>query len=326
MSLYPKQSMQMMVDLINQANPNLPVPLTTTNALYGTPTAVTPTGGNIQNTSIKVTALAGTKYVGNTTLLYRRLDFSILFRNLPIVIYKYSPAAVNASPYKISDLLPVINAKYGLSLTTADIVDGSMVPGNTNAVAAIGLAAGTRNSSITVAANTASPGFIGSFTLYWVQAPQDISGMISVTNLETARVFPGSRNVVDSSVYVPDLDFYSIDWTSQINNVAANTTGGLANLLVYLTSYAMGSQGVGTVTNAQNALLAAINAAITTPYNFTNPVSTQYSLYGLKFANVALPNANVPEADSKYFNRALYMDLPAGATWGAGRIIMHYNV
>jgi hypothetical protein len=323
MSLYPKQSMQMLVDLINQANPSLPVPLTTTNALYGTPTAVTPTGGNVQNTSIKVTAQAGTKYVGNTTLLYRRLDFGILFRNLPIVIYKYSPNA--GSPYKISDLLPSINAKYGLSLTTADVVDGSLPTGNTNAVAAIGLAAGTRNSSITVTAQTSSPGFIGSFTLYWVQAPQDIGSMISVTSLENARVFPGARNVVDNSIYVPDLDFYSIDWTNALNQAAAAASQSLAIAIGFLTSYGLGTQ-TGAPATVHSSLLASINAAITTQYNLTNPVSTPYSLYGIKFTNVILPSATLPEADSKYFNRALYMDLPAGASWGAGRIIMHYNV
>jgi hypothetical protein len=323
MSLYPKQSMQMLVDLINQANPSLPVPLTTTNALYGTPTAVTPTGGNIQNTSIKVTAQAGTKYVGNTTLLYRRLDFGILFRNLPIVIYKYSPNA--GSPFKISDLLPSINAKYGLTLTTADIVDANLPVGNNNAVPAIGLVAGTRNSAATVAAATGSPGFIGSFTLYWVQAPQDIASMISVTSLENARVFPGGRNVVDNGVYVPDLDFYSIDWTNALNQAGVASSQSLAQVLVFLTSYGLGTQ-TGTGATVHNSLLASINAAITTQYNLTNPASTPYSLYGIKFTNVTLPSAALPEADSKYFNRALYLDLPAGASWGAGRIIMHYNV
>lgn len=325
MSLYPKQSMQMLVDLINQANPTLPVPLTATNALYGTPTAVTPTGGNVQNTSIKVTAQAGTKYVGNTTLLYRRLDFGILFRNLPIVIYKYSPASAASTPYKISDLLPLINAKYGLSLSATDVVDGNLPVGNTNAVPAIGLPAGTRNSSIAVAAATGSPGFIGSFTLYWVQAPQDIASMILVKNLENARVFPGARNVVDGSVYVPDLDFYSIDWTSALNQVAVATSQSLAVALGFLSNYALGTQ-TGQVATAHNSLLAAINAAITTPYNFTNPASTPYSLYGIRFTNVILPSATLPEADSKYFNRALYLDLPGAAAWGAGRIILHYNV
>jgi len=325
MSLYPKQSLQMLVDLINQANPQLPVPLTTTNALYGTPAVIAP-GGNIQNTSIKVTALAGTKYVGNTTLTYRRLDFSILFRNLPIVIYKYSPAANNASPYKISDLLPVINAKYGLSLTTTDIVDGSLPAGNTNANATIGLAAGTRNSSIVVNAQTGSPGFVGSFTLYWVQAPQDISQMISVTSLETSRAFPGSKSTIDGSLYVVSADTYAYDFTSVIQSAAFQQGFGLGTALNWYngSQYSFGTTNA-TVILSQQALLAAINQATGQSYNFTNPASTQQSLYGVFGKYYSLPNAAVPEANSKYFNSCIVIDIPAANSWGAGRMILHFN-
>ena len=329
MSLYPKQSLQMLVDLINQANPQLPVPLTTTNALYGTPAVIAP-GGNIQNTSIKVTALAGTKYVGNTTLTYRRLDFSILFRNLPIVIYKYSPAATGASPYKISDLLPLINAKYGLTLTTADVVDGNLPAGNTNAVAAIGLAAGTRNSSITVNAQTASPGFVGSFTLYWVQAPQDISQMIAVTNLETARQFPGGVSLVPgdcSTPYVVDLDSYYYDFTSALNTAAANLSAGFATIIAWILNNNLGVTADGTnPTAARAALVNAIAAASGKAYNVTQPASTNFSLYGIRVKQYNLPNAAVPEADSKYFNSCLVIDLLTANSWGAGRLICHYNV
>ena len=327
MSLYPKQSLQMLVDLINQANPSLPVPLTTTNVLYGTPAAITPSGGNIQNTSIKVTAAAGTKYIGNTTLQYRRIDFGTLFRSLPIVIYKYSPAGTGASPYKISDLLPAINAKYGLSLQATDIVDGSLPAGNTNAVPSIGLAAGTRNSSITVNAATTSPGFVGSFTLYWVQAPQDISTMITVTSLENSRVFPGGLSTVSASPYVVDLDTFSIDWTSVLNNTAAANTWSLATLISLLTGgYPLGSQIGGTYTTAMNAFLSALASTTGVAYNGTSPASTNLSLYGIFVRHYTLPNAAVPEADSKYFNNCLVIDLLAANSWGVGRMILHYNV
>jgi hypothetical protein len=325
MALYPKQSLQMLVDLINAANPSLPVALTTSNVLYGAPSAITPTGGNIQNTSIKVTAAAGTKYIGNTTLTYRRIDFGTLFRSLPIVIYKYSPTTAGQNPYKISDLLPAINAKYGLNLTTADVVDGSLPAGNTNAVPAIGLPAGTRNSSITVATQSASPGYVGSFTLYWVQAPQDISTMITVTNLENARVFPGGRNVVDNTLYVPDLDVFSYDFTAAFNQAAAAIPMALATWITYCCNQQFGttSDGQGAI---RTTLLGLINSASGKTYNFTNPASTSMSLYNIKAVHYTLPNAAVPEADSKYFNNCLVIDLLGANSWGAGRMILHYNV
>jgi hypothetical protein len=325
MSLYPKQSMQMLVDLINASNPTLPVPLTASNALYGTPTVITPAAGTIQNTSIKVTALAGTKYVGNTTLKYRRIDFGTLFRSLPIVIYKYSPATVGQNPYKISDLLPSLNAKYGLNLQTTDIVDGFFPVGNTAAVPAIGLAAGTRNASVTVTAATGSPGYVGSFTFYWVQAPQDIAGMISVTNLETARAYPGGRSVVDSSVHVVDLDTYSYDFTTPMNAGAAAIGQSLATFLNFATTVPLDTT-TAPYTTAIAQVIAMIVQASGVAYNNTPPASTNLSLAGITAKRFTLPNAAVPEADSKYFNNCLVIDLLTANTWGAGRMILHFNI
>lgn len=325
MSLYPKQSLQLLVDLINASNPSLPVALTPTNVLYGTPSVITPSGGNIQNTSIKVTALAGSKYVGNATLLYRRIDFGTLFRSLPIVIYKYSSASADASPYKISDLLPSINAKYGLSLQLSDIVDGALPPGSTAAQPSIGLAAGTRNSSINVVATASSPGFVGNFTLYWVQAPQDISSMISVTSLEAARTYPGGLATVSAALYVPDLDVYAYDFTTAFNNAAGSLGLSLAGFINNCCNQALGltTDGQGA---SRSALLSAINTASGKSYNFTSPASTNMSLNGITAKHYTLPNAAVPEADSKYFNNCIVIDLLSANSWGAGRMILHYNV
>ncbi|BDD79840.1 hypothetical protein [Burkholderia phage FLC9] len=330
MSLYPKQSLQMLVDLINQANPDLPVPVTTTNVLYGAPSSVTPTGGNIQDTAIKVTAAAGTKYIGNTTLNYRRINFATLFRSLPIVIYKYSPAATGVSPYKISDLLPAINAKYGLNLTLADVADGSLGAGNTNAVPAIGLPAGTRNSSITVAAQTTSPGYVGSFTLYWVQAPQDIGTMLTVTSLENARVFPGAISSVPgdgSTPHIVDLDSYSYDWTAVFNQLMA------ANSLTYASFLnAMTNSGapIGTTltpySTVKNAVIAQLAANSGIAYITTSPANAVGSLFGMVFKQYTLPNAAVPEANSKYFNNCFVLDILGANSWAVGRMIFHYNV
>lgn len=320
MPIYSELSLQLLVDLINQSNPSLPVPLTTTNVKYGTPAAITPTAGTIQNTTIKVTAPLVGPYIGNTTLTYRRVDLGTLLRSVPVAIFKFTAAAVGVAPYKISDLLPSINAKYGLDLQVSDIVDASLPASNTNAVPAIGLAAGTRNSSITVSASATSAGFAGSFTLYWVQAPEDISTMITVTSLENARVYPGNLNTVSSGLYVPDLDVFGIDFTDTINTI------GIANLPELIANGA----GLGTIAGGnltiQQQFITLINALTGKTYNLTNPASTSMSLYGVSLISVTLPSAAVPEADTLYFNRALYLDLLPANSWGAGRMIFHYNV
>lgn len=326
MPIYAKQSLQLLADLVNAANPQLPVALTPTNVKWGTPSAVIPSGGDIQDTSIKVTALATSQYIGNTTLKYRRINFGSLFRALPIRIDKYSSATQGTSPYKISDLIGAINAKYGLSLTAADIVDSSLPGGNTNAVPAIGLAAGTWNSSVTVNATVSSYAFEGSFTLYWVQAPQDISTMITTTSLETTRTWPGSRDVVDASLYVVDLTTFHFDFTDLLNSLATQYASSLSTVV----STICGAQGLG-VNSGQQALhtsfVQALAALVGVSYNITSPASTNLSLYGIVAKSHALPDTtDVPEADSKYFNNCIVIDIPSANSWGTGRMVLHYNV
>jgi hypothetical protein len=334
MPIISQQSLDLLVSLINQSNPGLPVPVTKTNVKFGTPAVYTPSGGAIQNTSIKVTALASGQFIGNDSLTYRRLDMGTLFRSVPIAIFKYSPAATNASPYKISDLLNDINTKYGLSLTTADIVDGALPAGTTNAQPAIGLAAGTRNASINVAMASNSYGYVGSFTLYWVQAPQDISTMISVASLENARVYPGNRNVVDNTVYVVDLDAYNFDWTDLFTTLGIIVNGVYTN--PYLTTYYNGQQptanSYGAAWQGVITQLNTNNGSGGPPYTFTNgtdPGNVKGNLYGatatLVDLTVAANQAAYPEANYKYYNKCFVVDVPASKTWAAGRLYLHFN-
>jgi hypothetical protein len=149
--------------------------------------------------------------------------------------------------------------------------------------------------------------------------------MVQTTSLETARTWPGTKDTVDSSLFVTDLTVFNIDWTDTFNSVAASNSTTLANLV----STFCGSQGLGInagQTALQTALVNAIASASTVGYNITAPASTQYSLYGIVAKQYSLPNAAVPEADSKYFNNCVVLDVPAANSWGTGRMILHYNV
>lgn len=326
MPIIAQQSLDLLVSLINSANPSLPVAVTKTNVKFGTPTAQTPSGSNIQNTNIRITALNKGQFIGNNTLQYRRLDLGTLFRSVPIAIYKYSAAgASNLSPYKISDLLNDINAKYGLSLVAADIVDANLPVPVTTAQPAIGLAAGTANSSITVNAQSTSYGYVGSFTLYWVQAPQDISNLITVASLENGRVWPGNTNTVTTGLYVPDLDVFSLDFTDALNACATNLGLTLSQFITNLTSAPMGS-GTTAAQNAQAQFFTQLQTLTGINYNKTSAANIKYGLLGTSLTQAALPATTLPEADSKYFNNALYLDLLPANSWGAGRMIFHYNV
>jgi hypothetical protein len=72
-----------------------------------------------RDTRVLIYGLNSGGYKGNVTIEYDRIDFAVLFRNvIPVVVT--NPVA------KLSDLLPFLNKKYGLSLTADDIVDQSV--------------------------------------------------------------------------------------------------------------------------------------------------------------------------------------------------------
>lgn len=320
--LYAKTSLQMLFDLINSSNPSLPVPLAATNVKFGTPTAITP-GGNIQDTSIKVIALPNQQYVGNQTLTYRRLNATNLFRSVPLRIDLYSSAATNASPYKMSQLLPYINTKYGLNIQASDIVDVNFPVGNTNANPAYGVPAGTRNAVATLTWTTNNYAWLGNINVCWVQAPQDLSTLLAVGSLEQSLTYPGKRDVVDNTVYVPNLDTYAADFTDYFGTGGTLTPGNYAGFTI-----------PANANSGWQALISAINALSISGNQYVNPPTNGANLRDLTGATVsavidltqAANQALYPEADYRYYNRLLIITLAAGNTWGAGQMFLHYNV
>lgn len=323
--LYAKTSQQMLFDLINASNPSLPVPITASNVKFGPISTITP-GGNIQDTQVKVIALPNQQYVGNQTLTYRRLNATALFRSVPLRIDLYSAAGKGTSPYKMSQLLPYINAKYGLNIQASDIVDVNFPAGNTNANPAYGVPAGTRNAVATLTWTTTNYAWQGNINVCWVQAPQDLSTLLAQASLETALTYPGQRDVVDSTVYVPNLDTYSVDFTDALTSAFGTITsvpgwGGAA-----LTNYG----NYPTAINALNAALAAAgNSTVYTLGQGTPAGSQKYDLTGALIYKIDLTTAAnqaaYPESDYRHYNTCLLIKLQSGNTWGAGDMFLHYN-
>lgn len=115
MSIYDKPSKEMLLEAINVQNGTA---LTWNQIAAGFPEKIsTPLAP--RDTRVLIYGLNGGGYKGNVTIEYNRIDFAVLFRNvIPVVVT--NPVA------KLSDLLPFLNKKYGLSLTADDIVDQSV--------------------------------------------------------------------------------------------------------------------------------------------------------------------------------------------------------
>lgn len=305
MPIFNKPSADLVYDLINQANPQLVKPVTTVNTKLGVPAVIASPGLDKLNTTIVVAAVPGGDYIGRKTVSYRRIDLAALTRGVTIAIDRYSAtqSAAGSVVFTVYQLLPFINQRYGLNLTTDDIADGNILRGST-------LVNGQYTTTVTVTAKPGSLGYIGSFSLKWTGAAQDIGLMLAITELP-ARQFPGGNDFSDNHTVMNALT-YGYDWTSIFTanpwyqypagnpnaNIAINTTMGA--VLAYI--------------NATYGLNIAVNFRFDNEYNFEV---------------LTLPSAKYPELNSDYYNRCLVFtptSAAAKAQLGAGVMQMHYNV
>lgn len=115
MSIYDKPSKEMLLEAINVQNGLTANPLTWEKIATGFPEAIRTPGAD-RNTRVLLYGLNGQGYRGNVTIEYDRLEMEVLFRNV-------IPVVVTEPVQNLSQLLPFLNRKYGLSLIADDIVE-----------------------------------------------------------------------------------------------------------------------------------------------------------------------------------------------------------
>lgn len=131
MGTIAKASSQLLLDAINRDNGLTSNPLTLNELGLGLPVASVANDSSF-NTYCTVYGLYGRGYHGSVTVKYRRYELEKMFLGLtPILI---DP---NLTPSKISDLLPLLNAQYGVALTVNDIVDANLPANTTDTLATI---------------------------------------------------------------------------------------------------------------------------------------------------------------------------------------------
>lgn len=102
--------------LLDQINYDNNAAITSEYVTFGTPT--TNATGAARNTTLTITAVAGSNFTGSVDWQYNRVDISVV-PGIRSTLITVPVGAVN-----ISDLLNNINLAYGIQLTAADIVDG----------------------------------------------------------------------------------------------------------------------------------------------------------------------------------------------------------
>lgn len=149
---------QLFYNKLNEANPQLPHPLTPTNVSVGVPT-VNGNGGVAKNSVISVTANPGFEYSGTVQQVY--------YDRVSMVEILATAPTANVFPYtnqsKISDVLASFNAIFTVNLVPSDIIDGPLPSADPT----------TGQISFTLAAAATSLAFKDSIQL--IYKPNDIS-------------------------------------------------------------------------------------------------------------------------------------------------------
>ena len=309
MSIYNLPAKELVYALINEDNPDLPFPVSALNVILGTPQAITPSGGKIQNTRIWLSPVANGDYIGRRQVDYRRIDLSVLFRGMQVQIDKWSPnlpGGTGTTMFTVHQLLADINQKYGLALTTDDVNDQNITRGST-------LEGGFYTRTVTVTVKAGSYGYVGSFSLKWKEAPREIDLMIAVSDL-AGRQFPGG-NVFDvNHPIVLDSAVFDRDFTDKIFELAPSYTKAAF-------SRALVASGT-TLAAFYQYLIGELNTMLGTSLTWTNMYNKWYHTC------YTLPNdAVVPEANSRYSNRVIVLETPPEGIDGViGKVYIHFFV
>lgn len=296
MAIYSKAALELLVEMLNRDNPDLPFQLNSTDYIYGVPTARTPVAPDYRDTSITVTPKRSAPYIGAVSLTYRRINLGSLFSGIKISLTRYQVPNVGIT---FSTLLPLFNEKYGMNLTMADVVDRTWGTAN----------GGFSGTAQAIAAQATSLFCTGSMSVYWYQGKQIIGQDILTVTEVNGRLWPNGNNMtVDrtktAEFLLADQDFTEI--ASQF--VSVGNSGSVANTGPWQTIFAK----VKDFTGVQFSI-----------------VDSSGGINGKAFlSNIVLPNAAYPDLSRPGFNRACRIDLTAaGLSHGyQGYMTFYYNV
>lgn len=302
MPIFDKTPTELILKLVNTANTDLPFEITTHNAGLAAPVVIPNVPPSVADTEVLLSSLPDGEYYGNKKIQYRRINLTHLFKDIKPEVVKYTSVANGGSAFRILDLLPDFNKRWGMNLTADDVVDAWFPVSTDNYYP------GLRTSKVIVNTKPTSKAYIGSFELRWVYTKRSLSNLVSITDIP-GRDFPGGNVFDGTHKEVLNSLAWGLDFTDVMP--VSGMTGGFYNDVAGI------------------AILAKINQSAGT--NLTNHVGGSNSpnnLYIAQMATYVLPNALFPEAKSQYFNRLVVITPrpDQAALWCAGALYLHYNV
>lgn len=319
MAIITKTAKAMLIDLINEGNPQLPFPINETDFEFSTPEVITPVLANGHNTRIRVMSKPSSVYIGNVVVTYRRLAVSNLFRNMIPEIEQWFTNSKVLNGTQITtlyELLPQFSDKYGIVLEQSQFNNVGLSTYN-----------GVRGDTFSLTAVPTSWAYVGSTAMKWTNGEQTLQSLLPVDTI-VGRLYPGGNNFAEGAArkrYITSSSF-DIDFTSEKVNLENGWLGSYP-----FGNFANGPGGLLlSILNALNSKLTAKGSSlqfIAPPNgNTTNYKTIDRSLEGLILTRYRLPHAAVPEANAEFYNSVCVLTLPADCEWGVGKLYMHYNI
>lgn len=289
---YQKPQMDLLFDLIKEANPGIEFPFNPSTMKAATPVAQAVPSGGIVDTNVVVTPRTNDHWFGTVKVQYRRLSLLSIFKNMtPVIVEYYHPTATST----VGKFIQNLNRVYGTSLLPDDFT----YPGAT------ALAANTAFNMAPVAGNLCYAPAGGIQCLWRLVKP--ILSEVAPNGTLTGRLYPGGNDFVTPG-RKPQGEYlaYSVNNTS-----------------TFLTGVSAGSGVIGPTAAWEN-ILGPLKAADS---RFTAMVGHNVApggLNGLSYVTYALPNVLVPEANSELYKFAVVI-VSQATSWFQGRLILHYN-
>lgn len=286
---YKKPVNELVVDLINRDNPQLPFPIKYDECFFGIPTTWSQSG-DFRNTEVNVTPRPNSPYIGGFKVRYRRLRFQSLF---PEGVWFDDWYNANAANLAIADYLTVLNRRTGMKLTAVD-VQGTQV-----AVAIAGTSsvnAATNNLAFT---GTLTNRFAGKYPVD-VHVPADANVLVHWDGVPRDETDPLRRYTVYGHDFSAFADYLET-WSTSATKTLATTDPDLINLVQY----------IADITGQA--------------FNLTGD-SSQGDLAGAFGLRKVLPNTTWPGVNDVDFNRVVSIYRSAKTGNMPDQLFLHYKV
>lgn len=252
---FSKPSNELVFDLINLANPDLPAYINAQNCIVEKVTQVpVNAASNNRNTTARIRGVQGSGFRDQITVFYDRIDLRRLFPWGQYINSTVRDAAAftNFTAPNIHAALSTINETYGINLGTMDVANSGLA----------GISSPNYVSTVTLGAQVASPAYINSVVITYKRGLPVLDTSIVTDSLNTMN------QPVDPALNQKCVDMltYGIDFTAYRNLLTVNAGGlpqwdGLRKVLDDLGIPAYPAPDSNTVQDVPTTGLATANKA-----------------------------------------------------------------